>query len=82
MFFEMSERYGPCKTCGGSGSRDGDDCGGCDGTGFDGDAMYFIDPSYRLAITQERVKTSHEKVANAYELATQAFVSHTQRKSR
>jgi hypothetical protein len=35
----MSERYGPCKTCQGVGTLNKQDCGGCEGTGFSGDAL-------------------------------------------
>lgn len=38
----MSERYGTCRACGGTGEFGEEECFICGGTGFSGDAMLYM----------------------------------------
>jgi DnaJ-class molecular chaperone len=44
----MSERYATCRACLGRGSRKGNECSRCGGTGFSGDVFDLIDRKYAL----------------------------------
>jgi hypothetical protein len=52
----MSERYGACRMCRGTGRNrvwGGADCTICGGTGYSGDAYDLIDPAYALRMPRQ-----------------------------
>lgn len=73
----MSERYGVCKACLGTGNcgfQPNMDCGGCGGTGLGGSIDDLLDP---LIIPRKSAKTSDfKKESSSYEIAVQTFLNH------
>lgn len=75
----MSERYGACRSCKGHGKLaicgEVVECGICGGTGFSGDAMDYVDPSYALRIGSKRDKPNRLTPKEALDIAVQAALT-------
>jgi hypothetical protein len=66
----MSERYGACRSCLGSGSKNNTWCGLCQGTGWSGDIMDYLNPHYALRfpwMMKEKKRSPEDALALAIE---------------